>query len=60
MGPLDLADLHGRCDRNQSLCNETTDSSPLCGGCRALCCFKVHLHVEKRETIVLKEGGTER
>jgi hypothetical protein len=25
----------------------------------ALCCFKVCLCVEKRETIVLKEGGTE-
>jgi hypothetical protein len=25
----------------------------------ALCCFKVCLHVEKRETIVLKEGRTE-
>jgi hypothetical protein len=25
----------------------------------ALCCFKVHLRVEKRETIVLQEGRTE-
>jgi hypothetical protein len=25
----------------------------------APCCFKVYLHAEKRETIVLKEGRTE-